>query len=186
MGYYKDIASIEIALRKMLIKQSELEDKRVFNGRSFRGIDLNKVISDNEEFSITLNDLFILFDLYNDGDLNFSEEVNEDTIRLVSSFTLHITIYGTDALDLSQKLKARLDSEQVLLELQTKNIHLKSVSSPEDVAEYINDTFWNRYDIEVKLEGERLVNKVEPDYAINEIDMNTEYSKDDYDTNIKN
>lgn len=186
MGYFKDIASIEIALRKMIIKQSELEDKRVLNGRNFRGINLNKVISDTEEFSINLNDLFILFDLYNDRDLNFSEEIDNKHIRLVSSFTLQITIYGTDALDLAQKLKARLDSEQVLLELQSQNIHLKSVSSPSDIAEYINDTFWNRYDIEVKLEGERLINKIEDDHDIKEIDYNTEYSESNYWNNIKN
>lgn len=186
MTYFKDIASLEKSLRKMLIKQSELDSNRVLNGRSFRGIELNKVISDEDEFSIDLNDLFILFDLYNDNELNYSENVDDNNIRLISSFTLHITIYGNNALDLAQKLKARLESEQVLLALQNENIHLKSVSSLSDIAEYINDTFWNRYDMEVRLEGERLISKIEPDANFEEIDMNTNYNNGEYNTNIKN
>ena len=186
MEYFKDFANIEITLRNMLIKQSELEEKRVLNGRSFRGIDLNKVITEDEEFSISLNDLFIIFNIYNSDNLNFSEEIDENNIRLTSSFTLHVTIYGTNSIDLSQKLKARLSSLQVALELKKEGLYIKKVYDPTDVTEYINDTFWERYDLEVDVIGERVISKVESDYIIKEIEVITDSQNSEYTTNIKN
>lgn len=186
MEYYESVEALEKGLRNILIKQSEVGSDRVLNARTIRGVDLNKFLNEDTEESINTDDLFILFDLTNDSDWNVSEEVDERTIRIGTSFKFHIILYGNKSIELSQILHARLESNPVSLALLNLGVQLLKVGEVNDMSEFINDNFWSRCDLTMTIYGEKLINKVEMDYLMNEIDTTTEYSMDIYKNNIKN
>jgi len=178
--------------------QSELESERVLNGLGFRGANLrknvgeakyeaynqidrlfasNNVIAANN-LSIETHNEFIIF-TYTEEDEQGTEYTieNDNSFEMVyMSVKFHLMVYGNKAATLSQKIRARLLTEESRDRLYAKGLHLQKVSKIESGTDLVNETMWPRKDIYVELACRLDISKVtaDNDYVhseINEIDV---------------
>jgi len=137
-----------------LITQSELDNTKVLNSNSVRGVDLAKLIANtnNQYTSIETTDVVLLFEfLKHDDTNNMSYTDEKDKVNTYSSYKVHIIIYGNTSDYVAHKLKSRLLTSKVIQDLYDKGIYLKEVSPIETDNEFINNTYWNRTDLDIFL-----------------------------------
>ena len=165
------IKNIEKILRNELIKQLGLDGKYVLNSLSTHGEDLDKLLEKSIYDSYETSDSVCLFELRsrNDGtNVNYVEE--NDLITYYKSFDLYVIIYGDDSTDLATKLSARMNSEKVINDLQTKGIYVEKTSDPERINEFKNDVMWIRNDISINISCKLSVSQVTIDH---DLELNT-------------
>lgn len=152
--------------RMMLIKQSELESNRVLNANSVRGQDLSKLTNNNIYTSYKTDDLVMLFEFFeNSNDSNVSFTL-DDTINQYTSYKVKLIIYGNTSGILANKLKSRLLSSKVQNDLYEFGIYIESISDLETVNEFINNTYWNRCDINININCRYEYSQIDTDEKI--------------------
>lgn len=148
----KNVHELTKILYTYLVKESELDNKKVLNALSVYGIDLVKYMEDlNINSSLDLSDLMIIFELQSRN--NSSDVAFEDNNGIYSyvSYTLHLTIYGNSSNQLAHILKNRFESEIVRNNLLNEGIHIENIDNPSDYNEFINKTMWIRSNLNINL-----------------------------------
>ena len=153
-----------------LIIQSELDKRDVHNGESKHGNDLGRISNDGTKLiPYKKDDLFLVFEIGEMSNSNIMTEEQEDgTIDQFFSNTCHIVVYGTNSVNLAQKLKARFHSENVILKLLNKGVHITDITVIKEANEYINSVYWTRRDLTIEFSC-RL--------NVEQIDKSTEYEE---------
>lgn len=159
----KSFSDIDKVIANILVKQSELDNSHILNGLSIRGPELVKYIEDSIEMSPDLSDTFLIFiNSIDDNAVNFTEEVeNSTTIRSTNTCSCHIYLYGSSSINVALKLKARLESEYVRLNMYENGVELRKVESPQATTELINNTMWSRADLEFSYYAEFIISPVD-------------------------
>ena len=159
-------------LRTELITQSQVSADNVRNGLSLQGSMLDKSLDRTNEFfsSLDVTDLAIIFELslrHSSSNVTMSEKVNEDgNIISISSYDMHVIIYGNDSINTALKTIARLRSEVGRMNLYSKGVYLESIDEPTSFNEFINETMWLRTDFSINVSCEMCIEKVSSDYDI--------------------
>lgn len=160
-------------IRNQLLAQSQLDSTRVLNALSIHGDYLDKLISQQEYTSITVDDSILLFELTsrdNSSDISMTDA--NDNIIYDTSWAIKVTMYGTQTSNLARVIAARFRSELVRNTLQEQGIYVESVSNVTTLNEYKNETMWLRNDFEINISCESTIQQIS-DYdriqAINNI-----------------
>lgn len=172
MTYVQSINDIEVYLRKMIAHQAEIELDKVLNGLSFNGQDLTKDNGSITE-SIDRSDTLIIFELQADTNNNvvsFIEDNNK--ISNICSYKLHLVIYGNESQTVAQKLKSRFETEKVYTDMQNVGISITDISNIQSINEVINDTIWQRSDLDINISCCLEIEQVDPisDFAKIKVD----------------
>lgn len=163
------IENLEKIIRSLLIEQSQLEDEFVRNSLTLYGAMLDQETSSNIFETITPEQNVVLFELINrQNDSDFTETI-DDIIRVCTSFTVHVIIYGDSAKTLSNILIGRLRSEKVRDDLLDQGIYLESTTFPEGIQEYKNGVMWIRNDFDINISCELEVTPVSSDYTVEKL-----------------
>lgn len=176
MKSINDINYIEIALRKILIEQSEVDGEFVRNALSVFGTTTDYAVGEDIFNSISHQHALIIFELQLSNTTDVTETVEGGYTRVEQSFNAHITIYGDECKSVSNRLVARLRSDAVRNKLHDDGLHLISASTPTCIFEYKNDTMWLRCDFGIELGCKMLIKEItRPDEAmiINGLEINT-------------
>ena len=143
-------SAIETAWRNMLALLSDLELKRVLNGHSVRGVDLQKRITSTVQMSLDLHDCMIIFEVdYRQDEKSMTEEQEDSSLLVFTYFVLKISIYGAECAILGNILKARLESEKCRQTLFDAGIYFEKVASIDEVHDFMNETIWPRLDMSI-------------------------------------
>lgn len=147
MTYITNFHSVEKIIGDTLLQQSELEQGRIINGLSTRGVSLSKFITDNVLLSYDVLDSVIIFEITtaDNNDINFTERDNNN-IREGCMYEVKVIAYGNDSINLIKKLKARFESARVRNDLLQQGIYLIESSSSISVNDFINETIYPRTD----------------------------------------
>lgn len=173
INFIKEPLELDKIIRNVLIEQSELNSKRVLNALSVRGQNLSKFITENSYMSYNLSDIVIIFEISSNqsSKSNVVMEEDDDTITDYSSFYVKILIYGNKSSYIANKLKSRLLSRKVIDNLQYEGIHVETVSNPEPMREWLNETLWIRNDITMEISCRESFEKVSLDYYMNDLSV---------------
>jgi len=148
-------------MRKALNEQSGVPLDKILNTLGVRGAELAKMISETEEMGIDNNDVFIMFNI--EEDMNAKHTVLEEDERHMTSiapFKFKLYIYGNGGYVVSQNILARFKSPEVAYDVRDRGVHIKDISYPISVNEYLNDTLWIRHDMEFSIEVKFTINKL--------------------------
>ena len=180
----KPVSSVEEIVklfREELIVQSELDSERVLNGLGFRGANLRKNVGEAKYKAynqIEKHNEFIIFTYAEEDEqgTEYTIENDNDFEMVYISVKFHLMVYGNKAATLSQKIRARLLTEESRDRLYAKGLHLQEVSKIESGTDLVNDTMWPRKDMHVELACRLDISKITVDYnyvhsEINEIDI---------------
>lgn len=162
---------IDKQIKKILEIQGELPSNRVLNAISIRGQDLSKLIEGKIYESYDVSDLFIIFEkVFNPSSTdNVSMTENDGSITNYLSFYIKVLIYGNNSNNVASKIKSRLLTSKVRNDLDFKGIHIFSISNPESMTEFINNTLWIRTDLTLNISCRQIVSQVEEDYEMDTI-----------------
>lgn len=157
-----NVQELDKIIGNMLVKQSELDRKRVINGHSIRGVDLSKFVTENVKMSYNMNDSVIIFTIepLNNDDINFTEEENEE-IRESIYMEVKIIIYGSQSEFLAKKLKARFESEKVRYDLLNEDVYLTQINNVVSVNEFVNNSIWHRADFSFNITYEIMIQQID-------------------------
>lgn len=147
-----NIDKLTTILRAELIKQSGLRPDYVRDVSSTYGAYLDQ--NDEEDIfrSIQPSDTLILFELQKDESESEMSETNEnETIRFIKAFNLHLIIYGENSTNIATMLVARLRTEASRNSFLNKDIYIQSIENPSIITEFINNVVWIRNDIDIKI-----------------------------------
>ena len=151
-------------LRAELLSQTELANDHVLNGLSVNGSQLEKRLENQifEPFKITDN--FVVFELVpRNSDSNVTQAI-ENKLLATSSYDFKLVIYGTSCMLLAQVIKSRFESEDVRQTLFGKGVYIESITEPEGMNEFINNTMWLRADMNIEVSCETEIEKLTNDY----------------------
>ena len=156
------IDEINKILRNQLIKQSELDGKKVLNGVSIHGQDLITQVNKFAYKSYSPMDSVIVFDLtINPTENDISQTLEDGSIQIYSSYSMKCYTYGFSSKELVLKIVARLRSEEARQELYENGVHLTSVEDIVDGKEFVNDTMYIRTDFTINISVMSIITKVE-------------------------
>lgn len=180
MAIISNIDEINKILRNCLITQSQISDpKRVLNALSVYGDELHRRISNSSVYtSYEPDDVFILFELNTDQSANnvsFNEDEDDDIVYQ-RSFNFRVMIYGSDSMNVSSKLAARLRTANVRESLLQLGIRINRVDDPDTIKEFINNTLWFRSDFDINITCEMSIEQVSTDYTMTTLNSLTDYS----------
>ena len=179
MKTIQNLDEVIVAIRQMLIQQSELSPDRVLNALSLEGTELDKLLEEQIYDSISQNDTTLLFQLNtlpSESDVSMEEGdkytardqvcsmttltgsntivgdfVIDYSITYYKIYRLSVIMYGILSSDLAAKLVARLRSSNVRTNLYSSGIYVEEVSNPTVINEFKNNTVWLRNDIGIDL-----------------------------------
>lgn len=179
MKSIQTLDELTLALRQMLIQQSELSPDRVLNALSLEGTELDKLLEEQVYESISQNDTTILFQLtalpsesdvsMEEGDKYTAREqvcsmstisgrntivgdfVIDYSITYYKMYRLAVIMYGLASSDLAAKLIARLRSGNARTNLYSSGIYLEEVSNPTTINEFKNNIMWLRNDFDIDI-----------------------------------
>lgn len=159
-----DLHEIEKIIRNILIEQTNLPGTRILNGQSIRGQDLSKLVGEKIYKSYNLKDNVIIFNLTlrDSENVNFTDinpENKQSIIKMVGT-TIKLTIYGNSSINLAQIIKSRLETENIRYKLLQEGLYIESIRNTFTTNEIINDTYWQRVDLNIELDCEMEIEKI--------------------------
>ncbi len=148
----KEISEIDKIIRPVLIKQSELQDKRVLNGLTTHGVMLQRLIQDQVYQTLEPDNNVLIFGLHgrtDDPDKSMTEE--DGSIIHYVPYEMKLIMYGSRSETIMDKLIGRLRTAEVRQELYAQGIYLQNVLQPRSTEEFINETMWLRTDSSINI-----------------------------------
>ena len=142
---------LTILIRKMLLKQSNVNDDNVLNLMSVRGQDLQKLIQDSGIYvSYDLNDSIILFNISKSNSTeNVQLDLQNNIIPTYMSYRCHIYVYGNNSYFLAEIIRSRILTQKNLDDMVGNGIKITSCSDIETSRGFINETVWPRSDFDI-------------------------------------
>ena len=180
-----DASQLDALIRKVLIRQSELDATFVRNALSAYGTDLDKRTLDSVFETIGPNDAMMLFENHmnaDDKDVSMTEENGKMTYYL--SFKTNVMIYGLTGAMTAIKTCARLRSEVVRLQLQDMGIFIQKVENPVELHEFKNNVLWQRHDFEIWYACKFTIEPIDESLDIESIDFDLIALSSDYITKM--
>lgn len=142
--------NILINIRKTIIKVLNINPTRVMNAASVRGTDLSKIISASESTSLTLNDVFIIFEFKeSDDDIYWLMHENDNTSSYITSYDFNLKIYGKGSHIASNLIINGFKNINILTDLYDLGIKVEGITKPITMHEPINETIWPRTDFKI-------------------------------------
>lgn len=169
---FTKVDDLNKVLRKYLIKQSQLPNKRVLNTLSTYGDTLDKFLNCTEVNSYELSDVVLLFELIsrnNDSDISFTEDDLNDSITYNKSYTLKLILYGNNSSDVANKIVARFRTEKVRNSLYEEGVYIEKIEDPVSFNEFKNKVMWPRNDINILISCEFSFSQIEEDLNMNNL-----------------
>ena len=176
MKIFTNSDEINKLIRLQIIKQANLLPERVLNSLSTYGAELDKVLTEiltvstshtvgrhnvqsSEDESIYVpiqhSDVVVLFELQDRQSSNNMSETNDDnSVTYTKSYRVHLIIYGDNCGDVATTLVARLRTERCRTELLDEGISLESITEPDCIDEFKNNTLWQRNDFDIYISVE--------------------------------
>lgn len=140
-------------LRSTIINITGIKGEKILNKNSVRGTDLSKIIDEVDVMSFDLSDVVILFDLLeNDTDNNFIIPEKDNTTSSLASYKFALQIYGNFSYEYAQMIMTKLRDQGVLHNLIDNGIYFSGTSYPANSKEFINNTLWQRCDLDILIE----------------------------------
>ena len=147
------IDEINKILRKEIIFQSELEERRVVNGYSIHGQDLVTQLNSYLQNSYDPKDSYIVYELHVDGDYTTETDFS-GVLTIAAKYKMHLYVYGNNSTTLSNVLVSRLETDECRLHLQNEGINLISISNISNGTDFINETLYPRTDLDINIYSE--------------------------------
>lgn len=140
------------AFRKLLMKITGLPNNYILNGESIRGAEL-VTFKNGQKIPFTADDTFIIHYIKPLEELNVIETLNsedEDLIKTLQSYELHLVIYGNNSHDVITKIKSNIYTEYCNNYLRDNEISLMNITYIENTSDFkISQTYVLRYDMRV-------------------------------------
>jgi len=150
----KDIEFQEVIklIRNIISRELNYNKKRIFNGFSVRGADLQRVVNETEVTSFSLGDTFIVFTFAEDMDNYVVNREYENNYSTITRYSFNIKGYGNACHALINRILVIFKKESVLRELYDNGVYIVGLDSPKQTTEFINETVWERCDTSIKIE----------------------------------
>lgn len=175
MKTISNINELNKILRNMLIEQSQLTPSMVLSSLSLHGTDLDKHLQqicslttlcgehNNSNYnSIERQDALMLFELESNTMLNdISITTEDDKLIYYRALVLKVILYGDGSNDIASNTIARLRSEAVREKLYGNGVYLESVSRPNVLNDFKNDTMWLRVDFDINLGCKLVIEQID-------------------------
>ena len=152
------VDEINKILRNNIIELSELSDKKVVNGYSIHGADLETQLNKYCVDSYKPEDSYIVFELQ-PRDSYMTETDYDDNLTIDSAYRMRLFIYGNNTTSLVNKLVARLLTDENRLLLQNQGVYLENISNIENGTDFLNDTLFPRTDLDINIYCEQEISK---------------------------
>lgn len=156
-----NIQDLEKIFRKCLIEQSELNASQIINSLTVRGPELIKIINNEFVSPINNHECVLLFEISSNSSNNTVSMVEEDgTITLYNSCKIKLISYGLYSKILMRILKARFETSQLRYDLHEQGIYIENISNIESINEFINETLWERTDLDIEFAFKMTINQI--------------------------
>ena len=145
---YEDIIKI---LGAEITNQTGIKKDMIKNAYSIRGSNLAKHLSSTETNTINLDNAFIVFELIESEDEKNVTVNEEESTNIIQNYNYNLKIYGNSCHKISKEILARFKSHEVMFSLYGKGIWITSISFPQAINEFINNTLWPRCDLTINI-----------------------------------
>lgn len=164
-----NVNNVEAFIRATLIQQSGLAQQYVRNALSMYGSYMSDSYDGIDWNAITPEQSLIFFELSNrDSDSDMSETRADGSIRICTSYQVHVIIYGDNSKNLANILIARLRTSTVRDLFIANEIYLESVSNSTSLNDYKNGALWQRNDFDINIGCEIKITQDAESYTFKE------------------
>ena len=164
-----NVNDIEALIRATLIQQSGIGQQYVRNALSMYGSYMADSYDGIDWTAITPNQSLIFFELSNrDSDGDMSETEPDGSLKIYTSYQVHVIIYGDNSKNLANILIARLRTAYVRDDFMEHEVCLQEVSGSTSLNDYKNGTLWQRNDFDINIACEIKITKETESYTFNQ------------------
>ena len=164
-----NVNDIEAFVRATLIQQSGLEQQYVRNALSQYGSYMSDSYDGLDWSALTPEQTLVFFELSNrDSDGDMSETEPDGSLKIYTSYQVHVIIYGDNSKNLANILIARLRTRNVLDNFMEHDICLQTVSNSTSLNDYKNGALWQRNDFDMNIACEIKITPETESYTFKE------------------
>lgn len=140
-------------IRKIIIESLNVNQNNIRNAASMYGSNLTKLISVFESMSYNRDETFMVYELLESKiDNTYIIKESDGSSTSVQDYDYNIKIYGEKSHNMVQKIMCLFKEPDIILLLRKFGVRVIGIPQPDTTHELINNVFWTRCDITIKLQ----------------------------------